>query len=156
MQENPSIVIDGRKLDVREMDKMYTVTINGLPFMSQTFDGLVNVLGNFYNVHVVYDYIVPQISLVEKLKGLLCDASLLVDRQTALRRLELLSDPEAIRIVSIIKAKPVSFGATYLTKTLNKKHFSEVSQVEISDLVTNITHRSEMMKELSELVKLGG
>lgn len=152
--ENPSIILDGRKLDVRKMDEMYTTTINGLPFTSQTFKGLVDVLGNFYNIHVVYDYTIPQVSLIDTLKGLLSISPLLVDRQKALRRLELLSDPEAIRIVDNIKAKPVSFGATYLTRVLNKKHFSEVNQVEISDLVTNITHRSEMLKELSELVKL--
>lgn len=152
--ENPSIILDGRKLHVQKMDEMYTTTINGLPFASQTFKGLVDVLGNFYNVHVVYDYTIPQVSLVDTLKGLLSVSPLLVDRQKALRRLELLSDPEAIRIVDGIKAKSVSFGATYLTRVLNKKHFSEVNQVEISDLVTNITHRSEMLKELSELVKL--
>jgi hypothetical protein len=152
--ENPSIIIDGRKLDVRKMDEMYTVTINGLPFTSQTIKGLVDALGNFYNVQTVYDYVIPQVSLTDKLKGLLTVSPLLSDRQKALRQLELLSDPEAIRAVDVIKSKPVSFGATYLTKVLNKKHFSEVSQVEISDLVTNITHRSEMMKELSELVKL--
>lgn len=152
--ENPSIILDSRKLDVRKMDGLYTTEINGTPFASQTFNGLASAVGSFYTVQIKYDYIVPEISLVDRLKEILSKASLLVDRQTALRKLETLSDPEAIRIVSIVKSKPVSYGATYISKVLGKKHFSEVSQVDISDLVTSILHRSELLQELSDIVKV--
>jgi hypothetical protein len=151
---NPSIILEGRKIDVRKEEDMYTTTINGLIFSGKTFKDLASIIGNFYSIQLVYDYTLPSVSLVDKLKGLLLTSSLLTDRQKALRQLESLSDPEAIRLVNNIKSKPVSYGADYITKSLNKKHFSEVTSTEISSIVSNIVHRSDLLKELYELMRL--
>jgi hypothetical protein len=136
-------------------DGLYRAVVNGMNFCSATRVGLVKAIGYFFSIYVDDCIIQEEQSVVDKMKAILSSKATLDIKQNALTVLEsLIDDASASQIVAKIKSKPVSLGASYITKALGKQDFSHVTHVEISEIVPNILHKAELLRELGERVRI--
>ncbi len=136
-------------------DGLYRTVVNGRNFCSSTRDGLVKALGYFFSVHIDDCVVEKEPSIIERMIAVLSSKATLDRKQRALEVLESFPDDStASQIVAKIKNKPVSLGALYLTKALGKKDFSHITSVEISEVVPNIIHKADLLKELGERVSI--
>lgn len=134
---------------------MWRASVLGSHYCSATFEGLVETISFFHSIYTSFDEIKVLPDPVIEAASVLSGNVSLEQRQVALRKLESLAGlPAASEIVARVKGKHTSFGADYITKCLGKKDFSEVASSEIFDLVPNILHREELIRELAERVKL--
>ncbi len=139
-------------------DGMYRTVVDGRSYCSGSLSGLIDAVGFFHSIYVTTDPVpVPERSESLILIDKLCGDLPLEEKQRAFRRLGRLalnSDSHAMQVVSFIKAKPISFGASIVTKWSGAKDFSEVSHVFISDTVGDIIHRAELLNELADRISL--
>lgn len=157
MKEDTKIFINGGVLvDPKFYDGMWRVSVEGKNFYSPTKEGLLSALGFFYSAYTSDEPIrEPEPTPAQKLWIRLTTSSSLEEKQQALKGLERLPDDQlASQTVATIKRKPTSFGASYLTKVLNKSDFVYVTHIEISENVGSVIHRAELLQELGERIKV--
>lgn len=139
-------------------DGMYRTVVDGRSYCSGSLSGLIDAVGFFHSIYVTTDPVpVPErpesLILIEKL----CGDLPIDEKQRAFKKLGALAlsgDNHAMQVVSFIKAKPVSFGASIMTRWAGAKDFSEVSHVSISDMVGDVVHRAELLNELADRISL--
>lgn len=134
---------------------MYRAVVGSLNYCSPTFEGLLYAVGYFHSIYTSFESEAvvndPVLQYIEALRN----GVTVQVRQEALVALEQTSnDTRAVNAVAYVRAKHVSFGAAYLTRCLGKRNFSQVTTWELSDLVSNIIHRGELIEELAKMVKL--
>lgn len=154
-QKNPKIFLYcGEEIPVTFSDGLYRAKVGDRNYCSILFSGLMICIGYFHSIYTSFDKECPVLSVVHSSISTLLSSNILEYRQNALQTLRSYpDDPDAAAVVGGIERKHTSFGATYITRCLGKKDFSSVTVEEICDLVPNILHRSELIKELSERVR---
>lgn len=147
----------GIEIHPKFLEGMWRISVLGNNYCSGSFNGLLELIGFFHSIYTSMDLPAPVIDPTVKAISILSGSTSLDDRQKALKFLEALAangNTTACDMVSKVKEKHTSFGASYITKCLGRADFSQVLPYEISDLVPNIMHRSELIHELADRVKL--
>jgi len=154
--KNPNVFLyTGLQIKPEFKEGMWRAWVLGSNYCSASFSGLLETIGFFHSIYTSFEEVKTIPDPVAEAIFVLSDSVSLVERQKALRKLEGLSAfPFASEAVGKIKSKRTSFGASYITRCLGKRDFSEVDSHEIFDLVPDIIHREELIRELSERVKL--
>lgn len=139
-------------------DGMYRVTVEGNNYCSSTLQGLIDAVGFFHSVYITTDpVVVPERPLAERLGEVLASICSLEDKQKAYFRLCALAadgNSTAAQIVSEIKGRSVSFGASCVAAWAGKRDFAEVTSTDIAELVADVVHRKELLNELSNKISL--
>lgn len=156
MLEAKAYLYSGELIDPQFTEDMWRVSVLGRNFCAASKQGLYEVVGFFHSIYFTTHKPIVLVPHEEKMIRVLQSNSSLTERQNALAQLEILSNKSsaASQAVVSVRSKPTSFGASYLTRALGKQDFSQVTCSEISEFVSDIVHRGQVISELSDRVKL--